>query len=120
MAPSDGWFKLNVDGAARLELGEGGGGAVLRGGAGIFRAAGVWRFQGIDSVKQAEFLVIRVGLQLAFRAGCWLVQVETDSLEAVEACKGGSVDYSSLGFILSDIWELLAKFVECSIKYIPR
>lgn len=31
MAPSEGWFKLNVDGAAKLEGADGGAGRVLRG-----------------------------------------------------------------------------------------
>ncbi|KAM1016982.1 hypothetical protein ACFX2A_047590 [Malus domestica] len=51
MTPSEGWFKLNVHGAAKLEVKDGGAGGVLRGDGGLFRATGVLRFQGICSVK---------------------------------------------------------------------
>lgn len=65
LSPSDQWFKLNVDGTVKLKEGVGGAGGVIRGEGGGFRAAGVWSFQGIASVKQVELFVVREGLQLA-------------------------------------------------------
>ncbi|RXH84685.1 hypothetical protein C1H46_013404 [Malus baccata] len=82
--------------------------------------AGIWRFQSCFLVEQVELLAIREGLMLAMRFGFLRVQVEMDSLEAVEACKGVLVELSNIGFIVSDIQELLVEFLECTILYIPR
>ncbi|KAB2600557.1 ribonuclease H protein [Pyrus ussuriensis x Pyrus communis] len=67
------------------EVGEGvgGAGAVIGGG---------WRSQGCCSIKQVELLAIREGIRLALRFGLLRLQVETDSIEAKEACKGDLAD----------------------------
>ncbi|KAB2600832.1 hypothetical protein D8674_040734 [Pyrus ussuriensis x Pyrus communis] len=110
-ASCDGWFKLNVDEAAKVDNrvgGVGGGGGccgwcvVIRTGDGRFVAAGFWRFQGCSSVKHVELATIREGLRLARRVGCGSIQVETDSMEAISTCKGDAIDY------------------ECTFLYVPR
>lgn len=63
----------------------------------------MWRFQGLSSVKQVELLAIRAGLQLAKTLRCNQVAVETDSLEALAACNGSSVDLSNFGFIANNM-----------------
>lgn len=82
-------------------------------------AAGTWRFQGCLSVKQVKLLAIREGLKLPSQFGFLRVQVETDSVEAVELCKSYLVDLSNIGFIVTDIQELLTEFLECTFSYIP-
>ncbi|KAB2629015.1 hypothetical protein D8674_033810 [Pyrus ussuriensis x Pyrus communis] len=129
-ASCDGWFKLNVDEAAKVDNrvgGAGGGGCggrcgwcvVIRTGDGRFVAAGFWRFQGCSSVKHVELATIREGLRLARRVGCGSIQVETDSMEAISTCKGDAIDYPSLRFIVSDIEELASEFSGCTFSYVP-
>lgn len=54
-------------------------------------------------LAHVELLAIRIGLQLATRAGCNMIQVESDSSEAVAA------------YIIK---ELVSELQECSILYI--
>ncbi|TQD96358.1 hypothetical protein C1H46_018124 [Malus baccata] len=65
--PRDGWAKLSVDGTFKLKEGYCVAGSVIRGDGGLFVAAGVWKFQGVASVKQVELLAIREGMQLSSR-----------------------------------------------------
>lgn len=118
-ASCDGWFKLNVDEAAKVDNRVGGAGGVIRTGDGRFVAAGFWRFQGCSSVKHVELATIREGLRLARRVGCGSIQVETDSMEAISTCKGDAIDYPSLRFIVSDIEELASEFSGCTFSFVP-
>lgn len=81
---------------------------VIRGEGISFNVMGVWRFQGITSVKQVELLAIRADLHLAKSLGCDQIVVETDSMETMVACNGSSMDLSSLDFIATDIQELMS------------
>lgn len=120
LLPSDQWFKLNVDGTVKLKEGVGGAGGVIRWEGGGFRAVGVWRFQGIASIKQVELFVVREGLQLAKTLGSTHIAEETDAMEAVAACMDRYVDLSSLSFIARDIHEMTARFEGRTISYVPR
>lgn len=55
-------------------------------------------------------------MQLAKRFGCVQVQVETDSMEAVTTCNGRTMDLSRIGFIVSDIKEIMSEFHGCTIS----
>lgn len=85
-----------------------------------FIAASSWKLQGSFSVKQVELLALREVLHLAQRVGCGFLQVESDLMEIVLACNGASVDYSSLGYIVSDIKGLASEFDGCTFSYVPR
>ncbi|TQD98855.1 hypothetical protein C1H46_015498 [Malus baccata] len=116
MIPTDGWFKLNVDGA--VKVGEGIGGVGRR-----FvkvTVVSVLLVQGSFSVKQVELLALREGLHLAQRVGCRFLRVESDSMEVVLACNGTSVDYSSLRYIVFYIKEFASEFDRCTFLYMPR
>lgn len=60
------------------------------------------------------------GLRLASQFCFLRVQVETDSVEDVKACKSHLVDLSNIDFIVTNTQELLTKFSECTFSYIPR
>lgn len=116
LALSNGWFKLNVDGAVRVEdcVGEAMGDS--RCDMGFY---GSMSFQGATSSIQVKLLALREGLMLARRVGYTELQVETDSFEAVNACNGDLIDFSIIGFIIADVKELASQFCGCSISYFP-
>ncbi|RXH96906.1 hypothetical protein DVH24_009748 [Malus domestica] len=95
MTPTDGWFKLNVDGAVKVGEGIGGaGGRFVK-----VTVVSVLLVQGSFSVKQAELLALREGLHLVQRVGCRFLQVESDSMEVVLACNEFASEFDRYTFL---------------------
>lgn len=107
--PSEGWFKLNMDGASLGNPGRAGGGSVIHDheGTGI---KGFSRLIGHTTSVMAEFWALRDGLTLTYQLGLTCLEVELDAKIVVDLVLSTFVtnkDYSSL---LNDCRYLLNKF----------
>ncbi|CAL1391272.1 unnamed protein product [Linum trigynum] len=80
--PSRGWVKLNLDGASNGNPGLAGAGGVLRDEAGQWISGFVAKI-GEASAVLAELWAFYYGLELAWKAGCRTVMIESDSQLAI-------------------------------------
>ena len=78
MTPSDGWVKLNADGASCGNMGPAGGGVVLRGSYENWVHGFSGNF-GICTSMNVELLDLLNGLKLAFELGVRKLLVQMDS-----------------------------------------
>ena len=83
VAPPLGWFKLNTDGSSLGNPGLAGGGGIIRNHVGDW-VGGFSRAIGITTSVQAEFRALKDGLNLAIDLGIFNLEIEMDSLIAVE------------------------------------
>lgn len=106
LTPSDGWVKINVDGATRLEHFSRGVGAVLKDGTGTFLAAAAWRKEGIGFALHVKFKAVLEGLRLAERLQVRRVIVESDSTLAIATINNYSRNLSKFGLLVEDVREV--------------
>ena len=81
--PPLGWFKLNIDGSSLSNPGLAGGGGVIRNHLGEW-VGGFSRVIGFTTSVQAKLRALKSGLLLAIDLGILNLEIEMDSLVAVE------------------------------------
>lgn len=86
--PNPGWYKLNIDGSARLGICTGGG--IIRESNGNMVIA-FSNFYGLGSNNYAEFAALRDGLNLCHALGINQVMIESDSMLVVTAIRSRRV-----------------------------
>lgn len=79
----DDWVRVHVDGATKLQDGQGGAGVVLRDGQGSFMAAVSCFLPTVSSALHAEMLAIQRGVELVHQLGYQKVLVHSDSSQAI-------------------------------------
>ena len=114
-----GWFKLNTDGSSLGNLGLAGGGGVIRNHVGDW-VGGFSRAIGITTSVQAELRALKDGLNLAIDLGILNLEIEMDSLVAVECINSITTPNVFLSTIVSDCRSLMEGFEMCSLKHIFR
>ena len=82
-------MKLNVDASFDHDLLEGTMGAVLRDDKGRFIAGGNGRIDYCADVLMVEALALKFGLNLAQRAGCNRLIINSNNLEVIETMQDG-------------------------------
>ncbi|CAH9141777.1 unnamed protein product [Cuscuta epithymum] len=113
--PASGWFKLNVD-AARDDAGSGLG-WVVRNDLGDFVAEGIKPGGGRCSPSEAELLSIREALSWLKDREWDFVEVELDSLPAINEIRNES-SISTVGILAEDIRVISIQFTKTAFKFI--
>ncbi|KAL4320177.1 hypothetical protein GQ457_18G016630 [Hibiscus cannabinus] len=116
--PSEGWHKLNTDGARVVSNSMSSCGGVIRDCNGGWRIV-FSRFVGICSVLEAELWGVVEGLRLAWDAGYRRSVLEVDSLEVFRLIHGHSSGVRSFNMVHS-ITDFLHKDWTVQICHIPR
>ena len=119
VSPPLGWFKLNTDGSLLGNPGLAGGGGV------ICNHLGEWVggfSRAIDATisVQAELRALKNGLELAIDLGILNLEIEMDSLVAVELANSIATPNIFLSAIVTDCRSLIERFELCSLKHIFR
>jgi ribonuclease HI len=117
--PPLGWFKLNTDGSSLGNPGMAGGGGVIRNHVGDWEG-GFSRAIGVTTSVQAELRALKDGLELAIELGILNLEIEMDSLVAVELVNSITTSNVFLSAIVTDCRSLMERFELCSLKHIFR
>uniref|UniRef100_A0A2N9I4P7 RNase H type-1 domain-containing protein n=1 Tax=Fagus sylvatica TaxID=28930 RepID=A0A2N9I4P7_FAGSY len=117
--PPLGWFKLNTDGSSLGNPGLAGGGGVIRNHLGDW-VGGYSRAIGHTTSVQAELRALKDGLILAIDIGILNLEIEMDSLVAVELLKSITSPNAFLSSIVIDCRYLMERFEHFSLKHIFR
>ncbi|KAG7578577.1 Ribonuclease H domain [Arabidopsis thaliana x Arabidopsis arenosa] len=99
VAPSEGWFKLNTDGASRGNPGLATAGGVLRDGDGAWRGGFALNI-GQCTALLAEFWRVYYGLYIAWERGIRRLEVEVDSKLVVGFLRTGVSERHPLSFLV--------------------
>lgn len=97
--PSEGWIKLNTDGASRGNPGLASAGGVLRDGSGVWRGGFALNI-GICSAPLAELWGVYYGLYIAWEQGITRLELEVDSEIVVGFLQTGISDTHPLSFLV--------------------
>ena len=114
-----GWYKLNTDGSSLGNPGLAGGGGVIRNHIGDW-VGGFSRAIGITTSVQAELRALKDGLNLAIDLGILNLEIEMDSLVAIELVNSITTPNAFLSTIVTDCRFLMERFERCSLKHIFR
>jgi ribonuclease HI len=118
-SPPLGWFKLNTDGSSLGNPGLAGGGGVIRNHVGDW-VGGFSRAIGFTTSVQAELRALKDGLLLAIDLEILNLEIEMDSLVAVELINSITTPNAFLSTIVTDCRYLMERFELCSLKHIFR
>ena len=119
VVPPVGWYKLNTNDSSLGNPGLAGGGGVIRNHLGDW-VGGFSRAIGITTSVQAELRALKDGLNLAINLGIPNLEIEMDSLVAVELVNSITIPNAFLSTIVTDCRFLMERFEECSLKHIFR
>uniref|UniRef100_A0A2N9HXU9 CCHC-type domain-containing protein n=1 Tax=Fagus sylvatica TaxID=28930 RepID=A0A2N9HXU9_FAGSY len=111
VVPPLGWFKLNTDGSSLGNPGLAGGGGIIRNHEGDW-VGGFSRAIGITTSVQAELRALKDGLNLAIDLRILNLEIEMDSLVAVELVNSITTPNTFLSTIVTDCRSLLERFEE--------
>ena len=118
-SPPLGWFKLNTDGASLGNPGLAGGGGVIRNHLGDW-VGGFSRAIGVTTSVQVELRALKDGLNLAIDLGILNLEIEMDSLVAVQCVNSLSTPNAFFSTIVTDCKSLMERIENCSLKHIFR
>ncbi|ONK71109.1 uncharacterized protein A4U43_C04F4810 [Asparagus officinalis] len=118
--PTNGFVKLNVDGALDIHRGIYGTGAVVRDERGS--CVGVLATPGTGALSPltCEALALVNGLHFCVQAGFKYVVIEGDSLAVINALNGSEEDLSMEGGLIDEAKFLMSFFISCSWDFVPR
>ncbi|CAM0946471.1 unnamed protein product [Alopecurus aequalis] len=119
-APSPGWVKLNVDGAFKEEIGNGGAGMVLRDVEGKIIFSACRHLFACGSALEAELGAMMEGIALAQERTSLPIVVESDSSEAVRLVNQSEEDRSAMALLVQEIKRLLLGSHRASVVLIKR
>ena len=108
-SPPLGWFKLNTDGASLGNPGLAGSGRVIRNHIGDW-VGGFSRAIGITTSVQTELRALKDGLNLAIDLGISNLEIEMDSLVAIELVNSITIPNAFLSTIVTDCRSLMERF----------
>ncbi|EOY04279.1 Non-LTR retroelement reverse transcriptase-like [Theobroma cacao] len=117
--PKHSYVKLNVDGSAKGQPGMAAAGGVIRYEVGNWLLGFNYKI-GISCSLQAELWALYWGLTLCWDKGFRKVQVESDSLLAVQKISNQSLQPEQNAGLLKCIKELFQRFWNCTLTHIHR
>jgi ribonuclease HI len=117
--PPLGWFKLNIDGSSLGNLGLAGGGGVIQNHLGEW-VRGFSRAIGFTTSVQAELRALKDGLLLAIDLEILNLEIEMDSLVAVDLINSSTTSNAFLSTVVDDCRYLLERFELRSLNHIFR
>ena len=115
--PPLGWFKLNIDGSSLSNPGLAGGGGVIRNHLGEW-VGGFSRVIGFTTSVQAKLRALKSGLLLAIDLGILNLEIEMDSLLAVELINSITTFNTFFSTIVDDYRYLMESCELSSLKHI--
>ena len=117
--PPLGWFKLNTDGSSLGNPELAGGGGIIRNHLGEW-VGGFSQAIGFTTSVQAELRVLKDGLLLAIDLEILNLEIEVDSLVAVDLINSSTTSNAFLSTVVDDCRYLLERFELKSLKHIFR
>ncbi|GLT77990.1 hypothetical protein SLA2020_495420, partial [Shorea laevis] len=117
--PRYGWAKLNSDGSHFRQSGRTGAGGVIRDNNGDW-VIGYAKNLGFGSNNDAEFWGIKLGLELALRLGFRKLEIEADSLLAINAINGVFTPNATHKPLITCCRSLIPRFDEVMLTHIYR
>jgi ribonuclease HI len=117
--PPLGWFKLNTDGSSLGNPGLAGGGGIIRNPLGEW-VGGFSRAIGFTTSVQAELRALKDGLLLAIDLEILNLEIEMDSLVAVDLINSSITSNAFLSTVVDDCRSLMERFELRSLKHIFR
>lgn len=119
-APEPGWLKANADGAVSRLGGKGGGGVIIRGDQGDFRAAACTFIDGRVDAEMAELMACRRAVQLAHEINVQRLHLETDSLGVASMLADPNKNLSVSGPCVEEIKQMMHGFSERKVSWVRR
>jgi ribonuclease HI len=119
-SPAPRQVKLNVDASFHENEAAGAVGAIIRDYQGQFVAASMKYIPHVSSVSMAEAIAMREGLILANRRGFSSIIAESDSIDTIDACKGGETWWTGSAAILADCMDQVASIGNVSFVHCPQ
>ncbi|KAL6289504.1 hypothetical protein ACE6H2_007014 [Prunus campanulata] len=118
--PIAGCFKLNVDGAADLETGARGAGAIVHDSQGNFVRAMAMRAPSMLSILATELYALKTGISFALDASFVPLVIEFDSLLAINMINDDEECLAAEGALVDGVRRLLATHEFSTVRHIPR
>ncbi|KAH9799959.1 reverse transcriptase domain-containing protein [Citrus sinensis] len=118
--PPQGWIKINVDAATKIEKQVAGLGIVLRDFNGSVVAAAVKPSKFYGDIIFAEAEAVEWGLQVARSITMASIIVETDSQGVSDLLNNKKSNRSEVFWVISEIQELVKVFCNVKVQYTPR
>jgi ribonuclease HI len=112
--------KLDVDASFHENEAAGAVGAIIQDYQGQFVAASMKYIPHGSSVSMAEAIAMREGLILANRRGFSSIITESDSIDTIDACKGGETWWTGSAAIFVDCMDQVASIGNVSFVHCPR
>ncbi|KAK4845250.1 hypothetical protein QYF36_002843 [Acer negundo] len=118
--PLVGFWKINTDAASYYKDRLIGLGVICRDRSGMVKLAASQKMIAMVPPFVAEALAIKYGIQLACETCLVPLQIESDSLQAMELVSKSNHSDADVGPIIVDISNVLKPLPSCSISYVPR
>ena len=118
--PSQGWVKVNSDGAVAGNGEKGGAGVVIRDAGGAFLAGARQFFNRSVDPEAVEILACKSGLLLAIERGFQSVHLELDSLPVVQMLNDRHKCMAAVGSCIEEIKERLHTRAEYRVTWVRR
>ncbi|KAH9707734.1 RNase H domain-containing protein [Citrus sinensis] len=118
--PPEGWFKVNVDAAVRVEQQRIGMGIVIRNSRGKVIAAAIKPSKFIGKVDFAEAEAIRFGLEIAENVRCFPLIVESDSQEVVDLVNSKTSSRAEIFWVASEVQDRMKRLNQVKVQHTPR
>ena len=115
--PPEGWFKVNVDAAVRVEQQGTGLGIVIRNSGGKVIAAAMKPTKFIGKVDFPEAEAIRFGLETAENVGCFPLIVESDSQKIVDLVNPKKSSRAEIFCVASEIQDRMKRLNQVKVQH---
>lgn len=118
--PAEGWIKANADGAVSKHGGKGGGGVILRGHSGDFRAAACHVYRHETDPETVEILACKRAVELAAEINVRKLHLETDNKGVASMLQGGEKNLAAVGPRVEEIKGMFRFFDEVKVSWTGR
>jgi ribonuclease HI len=113
-------FKMNIDASFHEDRRAGAAGAVLCDYEGHFIATSCFFVPHVATPMMAEAIAMREGLDLANKLSLTRVQVESDSSEVIDACKGDERWWNEASIVFAGCVDVVTTIGDVSFSHCPR
>ena len=118
--PTEGWFKVNIDAAVKMEQQRTGLGIVIRNSEGKVMAAAMKPTKFIGNVDFADAEATRFGLEIAKNVGCFPLIMESDFKEVVDLVNSKKSSRAEMFWVAYEIQDRMKRLNQVKVQYTPR
>lgn len=119
-APEEGWIKANSDGAVSKHGQKGGGGVILRGHAGDFRAAACHFYQHESEPEMVEILACKRVVELAAEINVRKLHLERDNKAVALMLQKEEKNLTAAGPRVEEIKSMFQSFDDVKVSWVGR